>query len=478
MEPNTNSSPAGAIVSNVQPATSLAVVEEKADINDNSVAEKSEVKVPESTGEVFYMTTQETGASLVSSVVNMMNSIVGAGVLSIPNTVKKAGIIGSFLLLSISLYLSLEGAHMLSASAVYTKEDSYGTIGQKLAKAWVGLVGDFAVILFDMGVSVAYLIIFFQQVIDLLHNWGHIALDVLATWKPLICGVLALLIAFPLLSIPTMDALRFTSSIALVCIFLFVVISVIKGIVQLAAGGLTYALFPRDWSLLPGAVSVFFTSMCCHVNIPKMTAELRFPSKSHFSDKTKKMKRVNNIAFWSCGFIYFFVGAFGYLAYGDAIGANLLDNFSQDQAWYLNIIKLAYAFVVLFSYPALSFAALVSFDKICFKKQPRPSWRRITEAFVWTVIASVIAIVIPELDTVFGITGSLCGILINFTIPAYFYICMAKKEKAKEQSSRLPMFTVSQGKISFSWFIFYLGVVADVVFTSLQLKDIIVSNSS
>ena len=105
MEPNTNSSPAGAIVSNVQPATSLAVVEEKADINDNSVAEKSEVKVPESTGEVFYMTTQETGASLVSSVVNMMNSIVGAGVLSIPNTVKKAGIIGSFLLLSISLYL-------------------------------------------------------------------------------------------------------------------------------------------------------------------------------------------------------------------------------------------------------------------------------------------------------------------------------------------------------------------------------------
>lgn len=58
-EPNTNSSPAGAIVSNVQPATSLAVVEEKADINDNSVAEKSEVKVPESTGEVFYMTTRK-----------------------------------------------------------------------------------------------------------------------------------------------------------------------------------------------------------------------------------------------------------------------------------------------------------------------------------------------------------------------------------------------------------------------------------
>ncbi len=478
MEPNGNSSPTNANVSDVQSVTPVAVVEEnKADMNDNSISEKSEVKVPETNTEVFYMTTQESGATLMSSVINMMNSIVGAGVLSIPNTVKKAGIIGSFLLLSISLYLSLEGAHMLSCTAVYTKEDSYGTIGKKLTKAWVGLIGDFAVILFDMGVSVAYLIIFFQQVIDLLNSWGGVAMDTLTTWKPLICGVLAFLIAFPLLSIPTMDALRFTSSIALVCIFLFVVISVGKGIMQLAAGGLTYALFPRDWSLLPGAVSVFFTSMCCHVNIPKMTAELKFPSKSRFADKTKKMVRVNNIAFWSCGLIYFFVGAFGYLSYGDSIGANLLDNFSKDQAWYLNIVKLAYAFVVLFSYPALSFAALVSFDKICFK-QPRSTGRRVAEAFVWTVIASVIAIVIPELDTVFGITGSLCGILINFTIPAFYYICMAKKEKAKEQSSRLPMFSISQGKIGFSWFIFYLGVIADVVFTSLQLKDIIVKGSS
>ena len=76
---------------------------------------------------------------------------------------------------------------------------------------------------------------------------------------------------------------------------------------------------------------------------------------------------------------------------------------------------------------------------------------------------------------VFGITGSLCGILLNFAIPAYYFICMAKKEKAKEVTSRLTMFAVSEGKIKFSWFLFYLGIVADVIFTSLQLKDAIIS---
>lgn len=50
---------------------------------------------------------------------------------------------------------------------------------------------------------------------------------------------------------------------------------------------------------------------------------------------------------------------------------------------------------------------------------------------------------------------------------------MSKKEKAKEKSSQVPFFTISKGRLNFSWFIFYLGIVADVVFTGLQIKDVI-----
>ena len=457
-------------------SVNVAVEGEKTmESNEVPVDDKGESKIPEPEGEVFYMSTQENGATLTSSITNMMNSIIGAGVLSIPNTVRKAGLLGSFLLLFICLYLSLEGAHMLSDASVYTKQDSYGTVATRLGVPKVGLIGDISMIVFDLGVSVAYLIIFFQQMLDLGHAWLGVAVETLNQWKPLICSLLALFIAWPLLSIPTMDALRFTSGIAIVCIVLFVVISVLKGFSSLFAGELSYAWIPRDWSLLPGAISVFFTAMCCHVNIPKMTSELRLPSKTRFGDKTKKMRRVNTISFLGCGGIYFIVGAFGYLAYGDSIGANLLDNFSKDKAWYLNIVKLAYAFVVTASYPALSFAALVSFDKMVFKKQPRPTGRRVSEAFVWTAIAAFIAIVLPELDVVFGVTGSLCGILLNFAIPAYYFICMAKREKAKEVTSRIPLFNVSDSKVKFSWFLFYLGIVADVIFTSLQLKDAIAS---
>lgn len=419
----------------------------------------------------------EKGASLTSSVVNMMNTIIGAGVLSIPSTVGKAGLLGSFLILAISLYLSLEGANMLSMASVYTSADSYGGVGTKLQSKTVGLIGDIAMIVFDFGISIAYFIILFDQAADLVVLWGNVSLESMSTWKPWLSLIIAMLVGFPILCIPSIDALRFTSAASVICICLFVIISTVKGINQLIHGGLTYRWLPNSISGLVSAISVFFTSMCCHVNIPKMTSELKFPSSSKFDNKVSKMTRVNLIAFLSCGSIYFIVGAFGYLAYGDKIAANLLTNFTDDKVGYLNIVKLAYAFVVLFSYPALAFAALVTLDKLCFK-QPRPASRRYIEAFIWTLLSTIVAIVFPILDKVFGVTGSMCGILLNFAIPAFYYVLIAKMERAKGKSTKGSTYTITKGRYYFAWVLFYIGVVAAVVFTAIQLKDVISSLST
>ena len=279
---------------------------------------------------------------------------------------------------------------------------------------------------------------------------------------------------FPMLSLPTIDALRWTSTIAIICIVLFVLISIFMGVRQVILEPLQYNWFPGSIGAFSTAVSVFFTCLASHVNIPKMTAELKVPSGTKFASRVKKMDRVNNIAFVACSVIYYLVGLCGYLAYGPATEDNLLTNFGTNNTWYLNIVKLAYSFVALFSYPILSFSPLVSIDKTCFK-QPRPTWRRCVEAFIWTCLSLFVALVFPILDKVFGVTGSLCGILLNFAIPAFYYVLMAKKERAKEMSSRLPLFKVSKTYYAFSWFLFYIGIIAAVVFTAIQLKDVIQS---
>ena len=78
----------------------------------------------------------------------------------------------------------------------------------------------------------------------------------------------------------------------------------------------------------------------------------------------------------------------------------------------------------------------------------------------------------------FGITGSLCGILVNFAIPASYFIGMIKMERAKAQAARTAVFKASTGKYYLAWFMFYFGIVAAIVFTLIQLIDAIKKSSA
>ena len=282
----------------------------------------------------------------------------------------------------------------------------------------------------------------------------------------------SVLIMFPMLSLPTIDALRWTSTIAIICIVLFVLISIFMGVRQVILEPLQYNWFPKTIGAFSTAVSVFFTCLASHVNIPKMTAELKLPSGTKFASRVKKMGRVNNIAFIACSVIYYLVGLCGYLAYGPDTEDNLLTNFGTNNTWYLNIVKLAYSFVALFSYPILSFSPLVSIDKTCFK-QPRPAWRRCVEAFIWSVLCYVVAMLIPQLRVIFSLTGSLCGVALVFVWPAFFYIFVSKKEKAKAKSSLSKTYSISHGAVVFAWILFYVGIVMAVFMTGLEVQKLV-----
>ena len=243
------------------PLPTVSVVEEKNDeINDvTSSSMKTEEKMNDTELPVEYVKVQTEGSTLIASVLNMMNTLVGAGVLSLPLTVKKSGLIGTIVVLGCSLYLSLEGAKMLSTAAVYTKAESYGMVANKLNQHGMGILGDWAMIILVLGVCVAYFIILFSQVLDLAENWFGILRATLDKYYPLIGSLIAVFIAFPLLCIPSIDSLKWISAASIVCICLFVVIAIIKGIKQVFTGGYSYYLFPQDRKARLSMRIIFFT---------------------------------------------------------------------------------------------------------------------------------------------------------------------------------------------------------------------------
>ena len=118
---------------------------------------------------------QEMGATFKSTFVNVINCIIGAGILSIPATIHNTGLFGAFILLLSSLVLSLFGSFFLTVAATYAKKDTLGGISNILYGKKMEIISNTTLIIHELGVSTAYFVILFEQVLDLLESWGGLS---------------------------------------------------------------------------------------------------------------------------------------------------------------------------------------------------------------------------------------------------------------------------------------------------------------
>ena len=137
-----------------------------------------------------------------------------------------------------------------------------------------------------------------------------------------------------------MDALKFTSSIAVICVFMFVVTCIFLGIKGFVARGWDLNGWPKSSSDLSTSFAVFVLCFCSHVNTSKITSEIRFKKgKSKFPTRAHKTFRATIYAYIICALSYMFVGICGYAAFGDNIKDSILDNL-------LNILLFLYSFCI------------------------------------------------------------------------------------------------------------------------------------
>ena len=110
-------------------------------------------------------------AGMTSSILNVANQIIGAGILTIPYMVHETGVYGSLIMLLFSFGLSLLSAHFLAIAADYTHKDTYGGIATELFNSFLAWFSDLALTVFNFGTSVSYSIILYDQLDDLLLVW-------------------------------------------------------------------------------------------------------------------------------------------------------------------------------------------------------------------------------------------------------------------------------------------------------------------
>lgn len=166
-------------------------------------------------------------------------------------------------------------------------------------------------------------------------------------------------------------------------------------------------MWPTDFSGLSTAFAVFVLCFCSHVNTTKITAELKYTTgKSKFDTKVKKSSRATITAYTICALSYFFVGVCGYMAFGNSIKGSILDSLENTDIWFKPVVRVGYGLVVLFSYPILGFPACNTIDSYIFKGE-RTLVRRVSQGFIWVMISFLLAVLIPQLEMIFGVTRQL-----------------------------------------------------------------------
>ncbi|KAG9153166.1 hypothetical protein Leryth_024367 [Lithospermum erythrorhizon] len=243
------------------------------------------------------------GGSISGAIFNVSTGMVGAGIMSIPATFKVLGIVPSFVVILVI--------------AFFVEVTSFGKFGS------VGL--QLCVLITNLGALIIYLIIIGSQ------TGGSVHLGILQEWFGDHWWTsreysLLIVVLFGLLPLVLLHSLRHASAVSILLAVLFVVMCSGMAIYAMLKGRTETPKLVPDFSHgvslidLFTTIPVFATAFGCHVNVHPIRAEL---------DKPSEMSAAVRISLIVCVAIYFAVGFFGYLLFGDSIMADMLVNFDE-----------------------------------------------------------------------------------------------------------------------------------------------------
>ncbi|ETS59511.1 hypothetical protein PaG_06430 [Moesziomyces aphidis] len=308
---------------------------------------------------------RQGSASLLSSISNLTNTIIGTGMLATPGAFKYTGLLlGMFLIVFCGCTAAL-GLYLLTrcAARVGGRKNSFFTIASKAlpAGAWYF---DLAIALKCYGVSISYLIIcgqlmpqviisFFRAFHRDVHQIPTLFLD-RSFW------ILALIILLiPLCFLRRLDSLRHTSYLSLLAVFYLVII-----VLHYSFSSDAKASLPPKGDVEVVAVSwhtisifpVFVFAFTCAQNMLPVYNEL-------FHNVEGRVNTAIGSSIGTGGTVYLIVGVLGYLSFGSNVGDNIIAMYPSTSL-FVCFGRVSIIILTIFSYPLQVHPCRASLDKV------------------------------------------------------------------------------------------------------------------
>ncbi|XP_036698397.1 probable sodium-coupled neutral amino acid transporter 6 isoform X3 [Balaenoptera musculus] len=357
------------------------------------------------------------GVSFGFSVFNLMNAIMGSGILGLAYVMAHTGILGfSFLLLIVALLASYS-VHLLLSLCIQTAVTSYEDLGLFAFELPGKVVVAGTIIIQNIGAMSSYLLIIKTELPAAISEF--LSGDHNGSWYldgETLLIIICVAIVFPLALLPKIGFLGYTSSLS----FFFMVFFAL--VISNATDDCKPKLFHFSKESAYAIPTMAF-SFLCHTSILPIYCELQRPSK-------KRMQNVTNTAIALSFLIYFISALFGYLTFYDSVASELLQGYSKylPHDVVVMTVKLCILFAVLLTVPLIHFPARKALMMMFFSNFPF-SWIRhslITVAL--NIIIVLLAIYVPDIRNVFGVVGSSTSTCLIFVFPGLFYLKLSRED--------------------------------------------------
>ncbi|XP_021904208.1 amino acid transporter AVT6C-like [Carica papaya] len=369
------------------------------------------------------------GATMSSAVFNVSTTMVGAGIMSVPATMKTLGIVPGLISILIVAFLAEVTVDFLLRFTRSAKCTTYGGLMADSFGPFGSVAVQICVMITNLGCLIIYLIILgdvlcgnrsgesihtgILQELFGIHWWNSRAVVIL---------LVVLFVMLPLVLLRQVDSLRHSSAVSIGLAVVFVVISSAMAIHALWTGKTQKPRLVPDFTKVSvldlfTTIPIFVTGFGFHMVVHPIKAELQ---------KSSDMSLAVRISLLICIAIYFTIGFFGYLLFGDTIMPDMLVNFDKnsDSSTGLvinDIVRLSYAIHLALVFPLMNYSLRANVDEFLFPKKPAlalDTTRFVSLTCGLLTITYTVAVALPNIWYFFQFMGSTTIVCLAFIFPA------------------------------------------------------------